>query len=326
VRVFVYSTGADTGGQGYRIAQGFKRYAPDWTLDALNGSKGKLGYPEQHDLSLSLRKQAARGFYQAADVVHLRNHLAGWEAFDNGQGKPVVLHHHGTMFRRKHVIIHRYCQKIGVTELAATLDLTLLGHAIQWMPSPYDLDELAAIRRKGFIANPDRIRIGHFPTDAKVKSTEEFVAAIDSLKSKGYPIDVFGNYFQHGRRIKARVIAWDDVLRMKARCDLFYDQAVLGYGNNAIESMAMGIPTIAGVADPKVRDLMLERFGTLPFVETTPETIEATLERLIKSEQMQREYREIGLAHVKRWHDSAVVVPMLQAVYRDAKPTRAQAA
>ena len=60
-----------------------------------------------------------------------------------------------------------------------------------------------------------------------------------------------------------------DVLALKAQADILFDQVILGYGNNAIEAMGMGIPVIAGVQDDNVRRAMLDRWGSLPWYDAT---------------------------------------------------------
>lgn len=323
MRVFVYSSGADTGGQGWRISEAFRKHRSrdEWTVDTMNGQPGTLGYPEQYPVDMRDRLALIERFYREADVVHLRNHFAGYERFDRGARKPIVIHHHGTHFRNHAGLLMSRAHELGATQLAATLDLTLLGPGITWLPTPYDLDELAAMRERYKRPENGRIRISHFPTDAKVKSTAEFRAAVESL-SKRYEISVLDNAVKLGKRVKARAgashgYAWEDVLRLKAGSDIYYDQAILGYGNNAIEAWGFGIPVLAGVADPRVRDLMLERFGgELPFVETTPGTIEQNLERLIQSAEMRAEYGARGLAHARLFHDERLVVDRLEEIYR----------
>lgn len=315
MRVFVYATGHDTGGQGHRIAEAFAAHS-DWLVDVLAGAQHKFKYPEIHRKAKD-RAVLAKEWYRAADVVHLRNTPDGWERLDGGSGKPVVLHHHGTTFRKNPAKVAAYARTAGMVQIASTIDLTLLEPDVEWLPSPFDVDAVAAMR-------PERadgpIRIGYFPTNPSLKSAPEFHAAFERLRLS-HDVELVSN------TVRGRVVAnrpWQDVMAAKATCDIYFDQVKLGYGNNAIEAWCMGIPVVAGVADPQVRAAMVERFGVLPWVDATEATIHDALLLLVESEQMRREYGEMGRAHVRRFHDGSVVVPQLQAIYRSAGPTRPQ--
>lgn len=316
MRVLVYATGADTGGQGWRIAQAFARHAPDWTLDAVNASRSPLGFEEQYPIPIRDRQALIARLYAEADVVHLRNNLSGWDTYDRGRCLPTILHHHGSQFRKAPLSLAKECERNGIRQVAATLDLTLLAPNVDWVPSPYDVDELSRLREHH---DDGIVRIAYFPTAARIKSAGAFMAAYRQLAQK-YRLELLTN-LGSGDRVFHK--PWQDVLAQKAKADILFDQVILGYGNNAIESWAIGTPVIAGVEDPKVRALMVERFGELPFVEATESTIRQVLERLIQSAQMRKEYAERGQAHVRRFHDYPVVVKLLQEIYSTTEPTHA---
>ncbi|NIV39132.1 MAG: hypothetical protein GWN58_59865, partial [Anaerolineae bacterium] len=67
-------------------------------------------------------------------------------------------------------------------------------------------------------------------------------------------------------------------LQRKARSHLYIDQFLMGYGTNALEAWAMGIPVVAG-AHPDLRDRIKAAVGFVPFVETRIEDLRATVER-----------------------------------------------
>ncbi len=116
-------------------------------------------------------------------------------------------------------------------------------------------------------------------------------------------------------------LSWSECLRRKATCDIFYDQPVLGYGSNAIEAWAMGIPVLAGVEDPSVRDRMLKTWGELPFFETTEAMLEADLRRLIDDADLRRTYAKLGYRHVIRWHKYQAVSHRLRPILERAAAT-----
>jgi glycosyltransferase involved in cell wall biosynthesis len=305
MRVFSLATGQDLAGIGVRMAQAFARHAPGWEYRATASSTPYIDYP----IDVPYRQRDAERLYDAADVIHLHGNLQGHEWYDDGQGKPTILEHHGTEFRWYHGRLARQARRIGAVQVASTLDLTMLERGIEWAPAPYNLDELRAIRAEHYIPT-DKIRIAHAPTNREVKSTGYFLDAMRSL-ARTHPVELI--------LIEGR--AWSKCLALKAKADLFYDQVQLGYGCNAIEAWAMGIPVIAGVEDPDVKAVMAQRWDGLPFYEATEDTIYDALRTLVESEQARREWAERGTRHVERFHRDDRVVPLLQDLYRNARAT-----
>lgn len=319
MNVLILATGVDTGGQGYRIREAFARNRPDWTVNSVAHHGHQFGYPEHLRFSVRVQEASIRPLYDAADVFHARRDLVGWNRLDRRQGKPTVLHHHGTKFRLEHGRLTREAQAIGAQQIASTLDLTLLAPDVTWVPSPYDLRELEALRQQHY-APHDGVRVGYFPTSPKFKSSELVAHVVGKM---GVP-------FQHNLRgpggKNLLTVPWREVLEQKATVDVYVDQVPNGsypggYGNNAIEAWGMGLPVVAGVAEP-ARSLMLERFGTLPFVEADRTNLSDVLRRLIDSAAMREEYAQRGREHVERWHDGRATVEILEGVYARAGRTR----
>jgi hypothetical protein len=312
-RLFIVATGQDTTGWGYRIQAGFGRQDRGWSVRSTAATIRYQAYPRD----LPFKRPLVRQEYHAADVIQLRNTLHGWHYFDEGDGKPTVVLYHGTHYRAHHAELRAEAERVGAVQIVSTLDLTLLEGDTTWVGSPYSLTELRAIRAANYqpYQRSEVIRIAHAPTDRKIKGTEHFLAVCERLR-KRHPIELV--------LIENRT--WAECLRRKATADIFYDQLELGYGGNAVEAWGMGIPVVAGVADPKVRAAMRQRWGRLPFRQTTPDTLERRLEALITSEQTRREWAEIGGEHFARFHDERVVISQLADIYESAKPTRPGAA
>jgi hypothetical protein len=306
MRVLSLSTGQDLAGIGVRMAQAFARCAPDWEFRATASSTTYIDYP----IDVPYRQQDAERLYDAADVVHLHGNLNAHDWYDDGQGKPTILEHHGTEFRWYHGKLARRARQIGAVQVASTLDLTMLERGIEWMPAPYNLDELRAIRAAHYEPS-DRIRIAHAPTDRQLKGTGLFLDIMRAL-ARTHPVELV--------LIEGRT--WKHCLALKATADIFYDQLQLGYGCNAIEAWGMGIPVVAGVADPDVRALMAQRWDGLPFYEASDtDALYDALRTLVESEQARREWAERGTRHVERFHEEDRVVPLLQDLYRNAPAT-----
>jgi hypothetical protein len=305
VNVFNLATAMDSGGQMIRTKEAFDRLAPGWSMRSMAALETFIAYP----YDLPWRGPLLERFYDAADVVHLHNTLHGHDWYDAGAGKPTVLHYHGTIYRAEHASIAAEARRVGAVQMASTIDLAVLEPDVAWLPSPFDLGALRAVREREYVPTR-RLRIAHAPTNRDAKQTDAFLDALRSLATRhDFELDLI-----EGQR-------WIRCLARKARADIFYDQAELGYGNNSVEAWAMGIPVVSGVSDPAVREAMIQTWGRLPFVDAAATSIAEALEQVITDAGYRAEMAAIGLAHVERWHDEARVVPMLQTIYASAGPT-----
>lgn len=291
---------SDLGGDGIRTKWAFDRHAPGWVYRQAVRKTNYLGYPVDAPFA------DACAFALRVDVVHARNsfraaRLAGCS------GKPTVIHHHGTRLRNNPRRILAEQRAARARGLAATLDLWLLApEELEWLPAPYDLDFLASLRRP---VEDGVLRIGHAPTNRAVKSTEPFLAAAARL----------------GRELPVAIVliegqSWWDCLKLKATCDVYFDQVILGYGNNAIEAWGMGIPVVAG-AQPDTLTEMERRFGSLPFALADEGSIYKALKGLADP-GVRAWWQRRGLQHVREWHDETRVVSQLQDIYRRAAESR----
>lgn len=305
MRVFGLTTGADTAGIGVGIARAFTRHAPDWVVRSMVASQNYIGYP----VDVPWHQALLESMYDGADVVMLHNTLHGHRFYDNGQGKPTVIMHHGMKngSERPFAVMVKDARNIGAVQVCSTLDLSLREPDVAWLPAPTDIRMMRAIRRQNYRPGR-RIRVGHAPTNREIKGSDAFDHAIRHLDGLVEPVVI--------ERAK-----WTDCLRRKATCDVFFDQPVLGYGSNAIEAWAMGIPVISGVADPVIREGMIARWGKLPFYEASEATLQDAIKAMAEDEGLRAEYWARGTQHVERWHDERVTVASLKDIYSSAGPT-----
>lgn len=311
MRVLILSGGADTGGQGIRIRTAFGRFKPDWEVRSVTAGRNYMDYDE--DVFWSTNADDIARLYEKADVVHVRNTFDAHHRFEKKRygrkRKPVVIHHHGSMFRTDHRYLMALARKLRAVSLVSTIDLLKYApNELEWLPIPHDLEALADVR-KAAKRDPNKIVIHHSPTNRKIKDTYLFERVGDALMDK-YP------------DVECRVVErvpWRENIALKAEADIVYDQLQLGWGNNALEAWAMGIPVVGGIQDPVARSLMHERLGPqLPFAEADPETLFDVLERLITDPNARAAAGARGLAYVRQWHDQEKVVPRLAQAYERA--------
>lgn len=311
MKVLSINLGQDTGGQSYRIAKAFERLEPEWDVRSLTTGRNYIDYPT--DLPAGTSAQAA---YDAADVVHLHNTLLTYQKLDHDQRKPATIHHHGTAYRTRSWYLDAMARGLGIAQMVSTVDLELI-HGHPWLPFPFDVDELGRIGEEGSESvDSERIIIAHAPTNRAVKSTSKVIDAVQRLRRRfpAVELDIIEG------------VPWEECLRRKARATIFVDQLVLGYGNNAVECMAMGIPVVAGTADAAVRQRMIDHIGHLPYVEATPWDLEKRLEALVTSADARVQAGAIGYDYAAKFHDGRRTVEMLKAFWLDAKPSAGSAA
>jgi hypothetical protein len=284
--------GYDVAGQCAALRAALERERPTWAVDQMARLRKRYAYPQQHGWSHNL----ARHMYQRADVVHLTETLLAREMFGPQR---TVLHHHGSRYRDNREAVDAAIRDAGAVAVASTLDL--IGPEVGWLPVVADLDRLARIRAEEFRSS-DVVRIAHSPTDPEVKGTARLVAAVDDLRAAGLAVelDVITG------------VPWDECLRRKARADVFVDQLDLGYGLSAVEAWGMGLPVVAGVSDPIVRERMLGTFGQIPFAEGL-----SALGPMVADPGVRGEWAERGRAHVERFHSEAAVVDRLAPIYAE---------
>ena len=276
--------GSDLAGSSYAITKAFAGHHTITVRSAVRLTN-YLDYP--HDLAWSQLADE----WPHADVVHLHENAKPRRILGD---KPFVMHLHGTVFRRNVDLFRRYITDNGGVGVAATLDLLDLEPSLTWLPHPISRDMLPKRRFTG----GRLLRVAHAPTDRAIKSTEAFLAACRLVGVE--PVLVEG-------KTNAECLA------IKATCDALYDQTELGYGVNAIEAWALGLPVIAGGA-PSTLARMRAEFGQLPFIETTADTIADAL-AVLRDEQDRATWAEAGHAHYERFHDGAETVRRLAPIY-----------
>lgn len=305
MKVLVLCPRSDLAGVGIGIKQAFDGYSRDWEVRMVRARSRSYDYPgdapwdEKDDL------------VEWADLVHVMEIPAAMP-----RGKKLVLHHHGSYFRWHQDAVLAEQRRRGAIGLAATLDLYLRApNDLEWLPAPYDVDWLHRRRRT---KRGRALRIVQCPTNRVTKNTDALLAAAKRL-SKDIEVEVD----------IVEGVTWAESLRRKADADIVFDQLLTGYGNNAVEAMAMGIPVIAGL-DPvlaarqghpiphNTKAEMLRRFGgSLPYVDAYEETVYEALVQLVDVDN-RAAWGERGLAHVRRFHDQPVVVRQLEQVYSRA--------
>jgi len=306
MKVLSLPMGADTGGVTASNMRAFDG-EEGWEYRAIISTLNFISY----DRDMAWTADAVTTFWQWADVIHLHHSMVaverlrhGWKGFRLPH-RPYVVEFHGTGFRENPSPYLAEMRRHRALGIVSTLDLYLLAPtAVQWIPCPVNV---SAMQTRADPIEDDVIRIAHAPTNRQIKSTEALLLAVKRLQDEGHAIELD----------LIEGVTWDECLDRKAKADIYFDQVLLGYGNNAIEAWGMGIPVIAGAAPATLAE-MERRFGTLPFYNATEDTIYESVKVMVTDPEARAEYAAKGLAHVRRFHDEKVVVEQLKDIYQRA--------
>ena len=330
----IVSRGLDTNGQNARFVQAARRHGDEVIRSFAIGNADPAGVvvrlqmaaEKYDDLRIRSAHRASEYFQfpadiewndktepeiaqliEQADVVHLNNSFAAMNRLRAIQKKPVLLHHHGSLFRTTSEHMLKRARQFRMAQAVSTVDLMKPApDVLRWLPSAYDIDELQAIGKANRREPDGRIRIVHAPTNRKLKHTDLFIDVVRDL-AKRYPIDLV--------IVEGRTNA--ETLVEKAKADIVYDQLMFGYGCNSIEAWGMGVPVIAG-ADNWTLNAMEGFWGQLPFAEAKERTLHDVVEQMVASENMRADYADIGLMHVRKHHDEKPALAKLLELYEEA--------
>ncbi len=159
---------------------------------------------------------------------------------------------------------------------------------IEHIPFPFDFDEFdySADHSK------EKIIIGHAPTNRRLKRTGLIVGILEELKNEyDFQVSLIEN------------MSHENALKKKRECALFIDQiSDLGYGINAVESMAMGIPTFSSLTPE-----FCKRYPDNPIVEITPENLKNVLVKYIADPSLRVSQGRKSAEWARKIHDSKKV-------------------
>ena len=169
----------------------------------------------------------------------------------------------------------------------------------EWLPRgefrPYASVDPMKIRMQP--AEPrSEVVIGHAPSDREVKGTADVIAAVESLRAEGLPVNL--ELIEN--------VTNDEVLRRLLRTDLVVDQLNVGwYGAFAVEAMATGRPVLCYIREEADGD---NPFGDeLPIVRTEKGRLREDLRSLIGDPVRRRELGDRSRTFVERHHEPRAI-------------------
>ncbi|HNC82018.1 MAG TPA: glycosyltransferase [Nitrospira sp.] len=172
----------------------------------------------------------------------------------------------------------------------------------EWVPT-YSLDE----------GRP--LRILHAPTNRKVKGTDLILGALERIREQGHVFEL----------LLVEGLSNDEAHRIYESADVLVDQLFAGwYGGLAVELMALGKPVLVYIREDDLGFIPVEMKSDLPFIQVTPQTIEAVLRQVL--EMPREDLVALGRksrAFVERWHDPIRIAEAIKIDYENALSERA---
>ena len=167
----------------------------------------------------------------------------------------------------------------------------------EWQPSPVDPGNV--------------LRVAHAPSKRAVKGTEAVLAAVESLRAKGAPIELDLIEGVPNREARLRYAAADVVI----------DQLRIGwYGMFAIESMALAKPVVVHL-DAEAAAETEAAFGLeLPLVRANEGDLEAVLGGLVERRAELPELGRRSRDYVERVHAHTAVAGRVLEIYERLIP------
>jgi len=154
----------------------------------------------------------------------------------------------------------------------------------------------------------DTVYVAHCPNHRGAKGTEFIIDAVNKLKSEGFLVELV---LMEGLK--------NDVLlsKLQTEVDVLVEQLVMGYGLNAIEGMACGLPTISNLSIDSYTKIF-RRYASLnecPILSATPETIIESLRVLITNPKLRKSLGMAGKEFVRKYHSEAFAQFLFSKVY-----------
>jgi hypothetical protein len=157
----------------------------------------------------------------------------------------------------------------------------------------------------------ETLRVAHAPSKRAVKGTETVLAAVESLRARGAPIELDLIEGVPNREARLRYAAADVVV----------DQLRIGwYGMLAIESMALAKPVVVHLDEEAAAETE-SAFGLeLPLVRASESTLEDVLAGLIEVRESLPELGRQSREYVEHVHAHTAVARQVLAIYERVMP------
>lgn len=293
MKILLLSVG-DNGGGCYWLSDAINKYT-EHVARSVRFVQSWINYP--YDIFAPSNGQL-QSLIDWADILHIRDNVSDkWPVIP--KGKSVVVTWTGMSYRKAAGAKLQKCKNNGWATTVSTPDL--ISYAPDnlkptWLPNPRE--EMKRTEQNG------QFTVCHAPTFRDRKGTQLVIEACSRL---GVMLSLVED------------MKYFDALKEKSKCDVVVDQVgpySFGYGNNAIEAWAMGIPVISGASQPKYTQYTRGIYGKLPYIEcSTVDDIYKAAD-LLKNPIEYAKWRDIGLDYFYKFHHAPIVAASAIKIYK----------
>lgn len=305
MRIVNVTTG-DTGNQSYLLSQAINEHSRhksrsfvrrtyfEWPFDVVWRPEWQGDVPSW-----------IKNYWQTADVVHLHNKWQRAKYWAESPNAAYIVHQHGRWPDRD-----RYALELEVDQEREAIRVVSTPNLLpdvgwrldRWFPRPMPM----ILPPKANWSYPPHII--QAPTVRSRKHTAVFLEVCEEL----------GDRLEFTYEIVTQKPHSECIIR-KARADILFDQLAPGYGTNALEAWALGIPAICGVS-PQIDDFVRTNIVKHPpyVVARSKEELKQALERLILKTKYRSEMAKRGNEYVRKWHTPSVCARIAIATYKEA--------
>lgn len=156
-----------------------------------------------------------------------------------------------------------------------------------------------------------KLKIVHAPTNQAAKGSFFIIAALKKLQEK-YPREFEFQLIENIPHFQA--------LEIYRAADLVIDQILIGwYGAFSVETMLMGKPVIARIAEADLKFIPLEMSKQLQktIIHADPSTIYEVIEKCINDRSILEEKARESFEYAKKWHDPLYVAKLTKEQYEN---------
>ena len=211
------------------------RYTHAWEKDL---HIPDLGVDGMEEVGILMREADIFHFHMTCDEHQIfGRHLPA----DHLRGKAIVHHHHGHHdFRSDPESFRQKYRQLGRANLlVSTPDLMKKLPEARWQPNLVPIADPLLTPMWGRFDDADRLKVCHSPTRKDLKNTDDFLAAVKTLRREGIRLDVD----------MIDDVPNDQCLARKRRCHVLFDHMQGYYGVSSLEGLAQGVAVIAGLDD-----------------------------------------------------------------------------
>ena len=252
---------------------------------------------------------------KTADIFHF--HMLFDEHYQIGplkvkdfvKGKGLLHHHHGTYdhqcFESLAANYEARYRAMGRKVLVSTPDLLQLLPVASWQPNLVPLFDIEYLPREEHLRREDVFKVVQAPTRKWHKHTAEFLRATARLKQR----------FPHVETQIIENMSYRECLKIKRSSHSVFDHMNGWFGISSLESLAQGVPTLAGLDAWNIRHIsQFAETDDLPWLITRTELeLEKTLSDLIESSALResngKQARQFMLKH---WSEEKVISRLIE--------------